>query len=142
MLIRKIKEDEAGLLSQLWLRTSILTHDFIPVSHWKNHVSDMENIYLQKSEVYVAEEQNQVVGFIALVENHLAAFFVDSNQQGKGIGSLLLKQAKEVRPSLTLNVYQKNHNSVQCYLAKKFKIIDNSKDELTGELEDMMQWNA
>lgn len=140
MLIRKMKENEASLLAQLWLKTSIIAHDFIPASHWESHVIDMETIYLPQSEVYVIEDQNQVLGFVALVENHLAAIFVDTQHQGKGIGSLLLRKAKEVRSSLTLNVYQKNTDSVQFYIAKDFKIIEATIDSHTYEKEFLMKW--
>lgn len=63
--------------------------------------------YLPNSEVYVAEETNNILGFIALSENYIASIFVDIEQQGKGIGTLLLNYAKNLRTELKLNVYQK-----------------------------------
>jgi len=69
--------------------------------------------YLPNSEVFVAEIENEAVGFIALVNDYLAALFVAEKQQGKGLGRALLEFAKASRTQLLLRVYQKNKKSVQ-----------------------------
>lgn len=100
----------------------------------------MAEKYLPVSEVYVVEETDTILGFIALIGNHIASIFVDNEEQEKGIGSLLLNYAKELRTDLTLSVYQKNEKSVNFYKSKKFIILYETIDEPTGEKEFTMQW--
>jgi len=97
--------------------------------------------YLPNSEVDIVEETDTILGFIALSENYIASIFVDIEQQGKGIGTLLLNYAKNVRTELKLNVYQKNDKSVNFYKSKDFIILSESTDQPTLEKEYVMQWN-
>lgn len=78
------------------LKTSLKAHNFIPEQYWIDNKSLMAEKYLPNSEVYVAEKADNICGFVAIVENHIASIFVDNAQQGKGIGGLLLKYVKEL----------------------------------------------
>ena len=141
MKIRKMEDRDVQLLADIWLKASLKAHDFIPKDYWINNKSLMVEKYLPNSEVYVAEKSDDVLGFIALSENYIASIFVDTEQQGKGIGSLLLNYAKNLRTELTLNVYQKNEESVNFYKSKNFIILSESIDQPTSEGEYVMQWN-
>lgn len=140
-IIRKMEDKDVLFLADIWLNTSIIAHDFIPKDYWINNKSLMIKKYLPNSEVYVAEETNNILGFIALSENYIASIFVDIEQQGKGIGTLLLNYAKNLRTELKLNVYQKNEKSVNFYKSKDFIILSESTDQPTLEKEYVMQWN-
>ena len=140
-IIRKMENKDVPLLANIWLDTSLIAHDFIPKDYWKNNKSLMIEKYLPNSEVYIAEEINNILGFVALNENYIAAIFVDIEQQGKGIGTLLLNYAKNLRTELKLNVYQKNKKSVRFYKYNEFMISSESIDQSTLEKEYIMQWN-
>lgn len=140
--IRKTTPQDHYQLSAIWLESSLLAHDFIPEQYWKRNQKVMEEQYLPLAEVYVAEEKGIPVGFIALMDRHLAAIFVSPGRQGKGIGSLLLQHVKTLRPTLELKVYQKNDKSVGFYQSKGFEIVSQSIDPPTGENEWVMQWKS
>lgn len=115
MTIRKMREEEIPLLATIWLDVSISAHHFIAPHYWeKNKLKMIEN-YLPNSEVFVAEIENEVVGFIALVNDYLAALFVAEKQQEKGLGRALLEFAKASRTQLLLRVYQKNKKLHMCF---------------------------
>lgn len=136
-----MENKDIQFLADIWLNVSLIAHDFIPKDYWINNKSLMVEKYLPDSEVYIAEETNTILGFIALSENYIASIFVDIEQQGKGIGSLLLNHAKSLRNKLTLNVYQKNEKSINFYKSKNFVILSESIDQPTLEKEYVMQWN-
>ncbi|KAA5531626.1 GNAT family N-acetyltransferase [Paenimyroides baculatum] len=138
--IREMKGEDVQLLADIWLRVSLKAHKFIPEEYWIENKYLMAEKYLPVSEVYVVEETDTILGFIALIGNHIASIFVDNEEQEKGIGSLLLNYAKELRTDLTLSVYQKNEKSVNFYKSKKFIILYETIDEPTGEKEFTMQW--
>ena len=141
MKIRVVKNEDIEFLADLWLRTSSIAHSFIPVKYWNENKILMKQKYLPSSEIYVAEEKDNIWGFVALFENHIASIFVDNEQQGKGTGRLLLEYVKQLRPNLTLNVYQKNQRAVEFYKKNDFKILSESIDKLTSEKEFIMKWN-
>ena len=138
--IRKMHQNEFSILADLWLKTSLKAHDFIPAEYWIENRTLMAEKYLPNAEVYVAEDKEDILGFIALIDNHIASIFVDSKKQGKGIGSLLLNYGKALRTELTLNVYQKNEKSVGFYSSKGFKTLSETIDVPTGEKEFAMKW--
>lgn len=79
--IRKMKNQDLKQLTQIWLEASLKAHDFISADYWKENKALMEEQYLPNSEVYIAAEGNRIYGFIALIENHIAAIFVSNNHQ-------------------------------------------------------------
>ena len=77
--------------------------------------------YLPNSETYLVENDNKITGFVAMVDNYLAAIFVKSTEQGKGIGHQLLNYAKSLRELIQLKVYKKNIIAVQFYKKMAFQ---------------------
>jgi putative acetyltransferase len=107
MKIRTYKADELDRLVNIWYEGSLLAHDFIEQNYWKSQQKAMRETYLPMAETYVITEENKVVGFISMVDNYLAALFVDYQYQGKGYGKRLLHFIKEKREQIDLKVYQK-----------------------------------
>lgn len=140
-MIRPYHINDSEQVINIWLTASIIAHDFIPASYWKSKVADMRDIYIPSSNTQVYEENGEVLGFISLLENYLAAIFVLPTAQGKGIGKHLIAWAKENCPSLQLSVYVDNANSVAFYKKQGFVIIETRIDEATNKEEFVMQYN-
>jgi putative acetyltransferase len=138
--IRKATSNDFNELTRIWLQASIKAHHFIPASYWESNTTKMQEIYLPMSEVYIAEDTINIYGFIALVEDTVAAIFVSPEHQAKGIGKQLISYAQEMRSRLELNVYQENKNSVKFYLASGFRIINEGLDTATNAKEYVMLW--
>ena len=125
----------------LWYEVSIQAHSFISQEYWKANIQLMKKKYVPMSETYLFVDKGIILGFISLVDDYLAAIFVKSKNQGNGIGSSLIKYAKDHRTKLQLKVFCKNKKSIEFYQSKVFSIISQSKDEETGENEFVMQWH-
>lgn len=138
--IRPASSDDFEKLVDIWFEASIRAHHFIPESYWEENKAEMQNNYLPRSEVYLAEDEQQIYGFIALVENEIAAIFVAPDQQGKGIGKLLISHAKNLRPQLVLNVYQDNKNSIAFYKSEGFEVVQESFETKTQSKVFVMSW--
>ncbi|AWV86193.1 N-acetyltransferase [Acinetobacter radioresistens] len=138
--IRPASSDDFEKLVDIWFEASIRAHHFIPESYWEENKVEMQNNYLPRSEVYLAEDEQQIYGFIALVENEIAAIFVAPDQQGKGIGKLLISHAKNLRPQLVLNVYQDNKNSIAFYKSEGFEVVQESLETETQSKVFVMSW--
>jgi GNAT superfamily N-acetyltransferase len=80
------------------------------------------DIMVPHHETWVAELNGQVTGFAALSGHWLEHLYVAPDAQGHGIGSALLAQAKEVRPSLSLHVFQLNTGGRRFYERHGFTV--------------------
>lgn len=125
----------------IWLKVSKTAHHFIDFSYWLLHVEAMRDVYIPHSETWLYKDQNnQVLGFMSLVDSRLASIFVNPDVQGSGIGSILLEKAKELKNELALTVYVRNTRAVHFYKKHNFTIKDTGVDENTNEEEYHMVW--
>lgn len=132
--------DEDAILT-IWLSASIAAHHFIPSYYWYDKLEDMKKIYLPNSTTYVYKSNDEIKGFLSLVDNYIAALFIDPKYQGNGIGTQLLNFAKNSHSILQLNVYKENESAIAFYLAQGFIIIEEKIEQETNKLEYLMQYN-
>lgn len=140
-MIRKLKETDLNDVMQIWLNTNIKAHNFIDAKYWMDNY-DMVKKMLPLAEIYVHEHDGseRIDGFIGLNGSYIEGIFVEEAAQSKGIGKRLLDFTKEIKPSLSLNVYQKNVRAVSFYQREHFLIQLEHTDENTGEKEFIMIW--
>lgn len=140
-MIRPYHPTDSDAVLDLWLRASILAHDFVPESFWREQLPAMRELYLPQAETLVLEEKGQVLGFASLHEQRLAALFVSPDAQGRGLGRRLLDDAKSRRDSLELGVYRANARAVAFYRAGGFVTVNETRDPHTGQPELTMRWS-
>ena len=141
-MVRQYSNDDIDAVMQIWLDTNIRAHHFIPSDYWRTNC-DMVRELLSHAEIYVHEDEcaKQIDGFIGLNDDYIEGIFVKETMQSKGIGKQLLNHVKKVKPTLKLNVYQKNEKAIKFYLREKFNIRSENIDDNAGEKEFVMVWN-
>lgn len=137
-MIRTFEPRDMDRLLEIWLSASIKAHDFIDASFWQSNTESMRDVYIPASETFVIEDSSGVLGFYSLLDNQLAALFVDPAHQGNGFGKQLLDHAKCLRNELSLAVYKENTPSVGFYTSQGFKRVKEQIDEKTGLAEFLM----
>lgn len=140
MNIRLNKKKEVSKIIEIWYETSLIAHNFIDKDYWKSQQREMKEKYLPMSETYVISNDNDVVGFVSMVDNYLAALFIDVQHQGEGYGKRLLNFIKGRRENIQLKVYKKNIKAVNFYVKNGFVIKNEVLDEQTAEEEFLMGW--
>jgi putative acetyltransferase len=138
-IIRQFQQPDIAQVISIWLEASIKGHDFVDSKFWKSKVKDMKEIYIPSAETYVYEERNMIKGFVSLYNDILAAIFVSPDYQGKGIGTQLMRKAKDIRDNLSLTVYKQNIKSIEFYQKNGFKIEQEQIDKQTGHPELVMK---
>lgn len=138
-MIRKYRESDIEQILDIWLSASIKAHSFVGSEYWKSKVGEMRDVYIPASETFVFESEGQVVGFYSLYGDTLAAIFVSPSLQGKGIGSMLMNDAKSRRECLQLSVYSDNTPSINFYKQHGFISLVEQIDEHTGHREFIME---
>lgn len=139
-MIRKFKKNDINDVMKIWNNENIKAHKFIPKEYWESNYKYVKEI-LPVAEIYVYVIEKTIIGFIGLNKNYIEGIFIDTNNQGNGIGTLLLNKVKERQNTLTLNVYKKNTHAIHFYKKNGFIITNENIDENTGELEYTMVWN-
>ena len=137
-MIRAFREEDTERVVAIWLQASIQEHDFMPEAYWKEKTGDMRTLYLPLSEIVVDEEAGELTGFMAFVDDYLAALFVAPEHQGRGVGSRLLQLAKKMRGALELGVYAENSRAIRFYAARGFRVVGERAEEATGQVEKLM----
>ena len=139
-MIRKFELSDIEPVISIWLECNIHAHSFISTSYWESHIDFMKE-ELPRSEVYVYSKNQKVVAFIGLKNNYIAGLFVQKESQSQGIGSELLSYIKQQKKQLYLSVFAKNEKAIQFYLKENFKLVKESLDINTNEIEFSMLWD-
>lgn len=141
-MIRQFKKNDLPAVMQIWIDTNIKAHDFIPKEYWESNYEIVKEI-LPDAEIYVHEDDTAdfIDGFIGLTDNYIAGIFVKEDKQSKGIGKKLLNYVKNIKPNISLSVYQKNTKAVRFYKREQFQIVSENVDDITNEKEFIMEWN-
>jgi putative acetyltransferase len=117
---------------EIWLLASLQAHDFVDASCWWQAQEDLRTRYLERARIWVFEERGELLGFMALADDYLAALFVRPDRQGRGVGHALLQEAKLQGARLHARVFVENEQAVRFYRRRGFVIEREEFDPLTG----------
>ena len=138
-MIRKLQKIDINRVADIWLKTNLKAHYFIPEQYWTNNYEVVKEM-LPQAEVYVYEDDKIIQGFIGINDEYIEGIFVSDEMQSHGIGKILLDYMKDKKVRLQLNVYQKNVRAISFYQREGFIIQCEDLDEDTGEKEYTMLW--
>ena len=114
-MIRRARPEDAGAIAALF-RRSYGTLTFLPTLHTPDEDRRHFAGLMTKAELWVAEEDDRLLGFAALAGDVLELLYVHPHVHGRGIGTALLEQAKRRRPQgLRLWVFQANVGARRFY---------------------------
>ncbi|MYL56262.1 GNAT family N-acetyltransferase [Virgibacillus halodenitrificans] len=139
-MIREYKNTDIDTLVDIWYKGSLQAHDFIDYVYWESQIKEMKDKYIPMSETYVITDQTKIKGFISMVEDYLAALFIDVTYQNNGAGKELLNFVKRQRNEIQLKVYKENFSAVRFYEKNEFIIKKELTDESTNKQEYLMEW--
>lgn len=140
-MIRKIREDDITRVMTIWTKGNFKAHYFIDKDYWLLNFNKVKNEYLKQATTYVYEKENEIRGFISIVEpNYIGALFVHIDYLRQGIGRKLINFCKERYDELTLRVYEKNVDATLFYINMGFVNEKVQIDEETNQKEYVMKW--
>ena len=127
-----MKEEDTTKVMTIWTKGNFYAHPFIERDYWISNYNKVKEEYLKQAETYVYEENEEIKGFISILNNtYIGALFVAKDFLRQGIGKRLLNYCKERKEKLTLQVYEKNVDATLFYLAMGFKNMRIQIDEST-----------
>ena len=140
-MIRKLQKADINRAADIWLKTNLKAHFFIPEQYWISNYEFVKEM-LPQAEVYVYEDDKMIQGFIGVSDEYIEGIFVSDEMQSRGIGKMLLDYIKDKKDRLQLKVYQKNVRAMSFYQREGFTIQSEEMDEFTGEKEYVMNWES
>ena len=140
-MIRKLQKADINRAADIWLKTNLKAHFFIPEQYWISNYEFVKEL-LPQTEVYVYEDDKMIQGFIGINDEYIEGIFVSDEMQSRGIGKMLLDYIKDKKDRLQLKVYQKNVRAMSFYQREGFTIQSEEMDEFTGEKEYVMNWES
>jgi ribosomal protein S18 acetylase RimI-like enzyme len=103
---------------------SFATLTFLPMLHTPEEQRRYIGGLIEKDEVWIALDEDRIVGMAALSAEMLDQFYVDPAAQRRGAGSALLDKAKERRPDgFTFWVFQQNENARRFYERRGCRLV-------------------
>ena len=140
-MIRKLQKADINRAADIWLKTNLKAHFFIPEQYWISNYEFVKEM-LPQAEVYVYEDDKMIQGFIGINDEYIEGIFVSDEMQSRGIGKMLLDYIKDKKDRLQLKVYQKNVRAMSFYQREGFTIQSEGMDEFTREKEYVMNWES
>ena len=119
-MLRASRPEDMEEIVEIWLLASLQAHDFVDASCWWQAQEDLRTRYLDHARIWVFEERGELLGFMALVDDYLAALFVRPDRQGRGVGHALLQEAKLQGARLHARVFVENEQAVRFYRRRGF----------------------
>lgn len=134
-MIRRAKAEDVEAIAALF-RRSFGTLSFLPTLH----TADEDRAHLAgvvaTQDVWVAEEDGRVLGFIALEDDLGTFFYVDPEAHGRGIGTGLFEQARLARPGgFSFWVFQANDRARRFYEKRGCSAVEFTEGEGNEEKE-------
>lgn len=104
----------------IWRAGSEQGHPFLSRAELDADAILVRNVYMPATDITVAEQAGEILGFIALSENFIGALFVAPERHRQGLGRMLLADAARKHPLLDVEVYAANSTARRFYATSGF----------------------
>lgn len=128
-----MKKDEMLHVMAIWAAYVQKYHAFLSDEWMAETRKLMSTQYLQASEVHVYEHDDQIVGFVAMVDTYVGVLFVESEHEGKGFAKALLNKVNSLDSELVTSAYSKNQNGRSFYERHGFVFVKEELHDISGE---------
>ncbi|MDR6864851.1 GNAT family N-acetyltransferase [Phycicoccus sp. 3266] len=143
--IRPATPEDAGALAELFWQVRTESVPSIPmIVHPRESVLPfVETVLLREFEVWVAQDDDTLVGFLALMPpDQLGHLYITSGFTGRGLGTQLLGLAKTRFPDgLQLWAFQSNEGALRFYERHGFEPVEWTEGDNEEQAPDVrMVW--
>ncbi|MGF1725361.1 GNAT family N-acetyltransferase [Photobacterium nomapromontoriensis] len=133
LTIRSYQASDLDALMVVWESAARFAHHFLAESIFEQERHNIPNLYLPCTDTWVAVVDQQVVGFLALVGNHVSGLFVAPELHGQGIGLALMNKAQDLHGDLIVEVFKDNVIGRRFYDRYGFTFEHETIFERTGD---------
>ncbi|OXE36943.1 MAG: GNAT family N-acetyltransferase [Phenylobacterium zucineum] len=122
MILRRACPEDAGAIARVHRQTMRKSLDFLPELHTETEdFVFMQNTFLPANEVWVAEVDGEVVGYIGFHPGWIDHLYIAPDHQGCGLGPALLDKALSDGGARRLWTFQQNLRARAFYEKRGFR---------------------
>lgn len=122
MIFRQAEADEADTIAAIARKSRAHFLPYLPELHSIDEDKEFfRNSVFQECDIWVAEENNDLVGFCAFKESWVDHLCLLPTHVGRSLGETLLNKAKESNGLLQLWVFQRNSRAISFYERNGFQ---------------------
>lgn len=109
MILRSyVADTDLDRCVEIWRRASEVAHPFLDAATLDADSVVIRQTYMPAAEITVAERNDEVIGFIALLEQVIGGLFVHPPDHRHGAGRALVADALARKGRLEVEVYEAN----------------------------------
>ena len=107
-MIRPYREEDAVVLTEIWLTASLRAHDFVNDAFWRSRAAEVREVWLPAAKTLVWEENGRPAAFVSIIDNeYIGALFVEPSRQGRDRFRAFVFRAKRAEEFKTARLCQK-----------------------------------
>ena len=117
----------------VWEKSVRATHDFLTpadVDYYKEIVVKIDFSFFQ---VFCLTQEDNVLGFIGIVDNKIEMLFLSPEYIGQGLGKTLVNFAVNILKADKVDVNEQNNNAVKFYSKFGFVAYDRTEKDSEGK---------
>ena len=119
------------VLEEIWERSVRASHGFLDEEAIMDIKQALIPDYFPNVSLYVAYDQDRIVGFMGLSDNRIEMLFIDGDQCGRGYGTALITFATGLGAT-EVDVNEQNPEALKFYRANGFIIKGRSETDDAG----------
>lgn len=132
-MLKKASDIDFPMLIDIWERSVIATHDFLPKEEVNNLRPLILNEYFHHVLLHKYVKNGQIIGFIGTSSDNIEMLFIDPEFRGKKVGQTLTNFAVTELKIQKVDVNEQNLQAVGFYERLGFKIIGRSELDSQGK---------
>lgn len=127
MTIRPFQDSDEAAVVGLWHRSGRAAYAYL--LQWQTFSLEhagrvFRNVIRAQCEIWVATDEDRVVGYLAMNDSYIDRLYVDPDAWGQGWGERLVAHAKGISPDgLELHTHQENHAACRLYEKHGFRAV-------------------
>jgi len=133
-MIRAFKDTDSETILTIWYEAQTLAHPFLSKEFVDKVKVMMKDLFIPNSKTWVYENEGEVIGFVAMMDNEIGGLFVNPNKQSNGIGTALVNHVKKMHQTIEVEVFKNNRIGNSFYRKYGFKDITSYLHEETNEI--------
>ncbi|MEG1453757.1 GNAT family N-acetyltransferase [Brevundimonas sp.] len=143
MIIRPLVAADQAPLLRVWRRAVEATHAFLSPAEIDQIEPEVREYLASDMPLWTLEHAQKPVGFLGLVEDEIAALFIDPDLHGQGLGRQAIAFALQ-KGANRLKVNEGNPSAVGFYKHIGFTAIERQETDDAGRPYPLivMQWQG
>lgn len=127
MKLRRYDSSDEAALIEMWHETKVLAYPYLRSE--QSYTVETDTAFFRehiapRCEIWLAESDAGIVGFLALDGRYLDRLYVHPGAQRSGVGTALLEKAKELSPQgIELHTHQQNVSACVFYEEQGFRAV-------------------